>query len=250
MRSYSLVTKVGNIRSGETDSVWLPNPLHASARGAVLLHGSSAPANYTDLLHYGANMLAGLIALDGIPCVAGAMSGQSFGNDASMTDIDNAVDYLADESPIDPSKVHLVGCSMGAFVGLRYAIENPQKVASFTGLIPLCDLIAAYNNNTLGLRAQIGTAWGVTYPTALPAAANISSSAAALAATVPCQFYYAQDDAVVPAASVSTMVATTGGQGYNLGNSGGHNEPSLIAAMNLGGTVSARQIIDFMHENG
>lgn len=250
MKSYAVSTKTGSIRSGETDSLFTPGRLAPGAHGVVLLHGSSAPSNFTDLTHWATNMLAGLVAGSGLPCIAGEMSGQSFANDAVMADIDTAVTYMANLTDVSSSRFHLIGASMGAYVGLRYATEHPERVASYTGMIPLCDLVYAYENNTLGLRAQIGTAWGVTYPTPLPARADVTSTASALNGVVPARFYYATDDTVIPTATVTAMAATTGGTAVNLGNAGGHNEPSIKAIIDRGGVGTAAELLNFLHSNG
>lgn len=240
------------VRVGERDYIFKPGRQRPAGKfGVVLLHGSGAPIQYASVASWASGALAGLIAQAGIPCIAAEMSGQAFGNDAAMTDIGNAINYLAAQTGVPSTKIHVIGISMGAYTGLRYAANNVSKVASFTGIIPLCDLDYIYQGNVGGLRAQIGTAWGVTYPTALPAGAIISSSAAALNGVVPSQMYYSTVDALIPTAQVTTMGTTIGASPVTAVDSTyGHNEGSIQAAVDLGGAGTAQQIINFLIANG
>lgn len=252
MKSYSMSMQVGNVRAAERDYLFTPNPQRPAGKyGAVLLHGSSAPIQYGVVNSWASGALAGLIAKEGIPCIAAEMSGQAFGNAAAMTDITNAITYMGAQLGTPTTKAHLIGISMGAYTGLRYAITNPTKVASFTGIIPLCDLDYIYQNNVAGLRAQIGTAWGVTYPAALPAGAIISSTAAALAGNIPSRLYYSTVDALIPTAQVTTMGTTIDAEAVvAVDNTHGHTEGSVQLVVNRGGTGTAQEVIDFLLENG
>lgn len=252
MSGYSVSTRVGNVRSGETDSLFTPIKKRPAGKyGVVLLHGSGAPQQYTAVQSWASVALAARIASAGIPCVSATMSGQAFGNDNAMTDITSAIDYMGAQLGTPTSKVHLIGISMGAYTGLRYAVNNTAKVASFTGIIPLCDLNYIYQNNIAGLRPQIETAWGVTYPAALPSGAIISSSAAALNGAVPSQLFYSTADALIPTSQVTTMGATIGANPVQaVDSTAGHNEPSIQKAVDLGGAGTTKTIIDFLLANG
>jgi pimeloyl-ACP methyl ester carboxylesterase len=212
MRSrYSVSVRIGNIQAGETDSLFLPgeNARGATKYGVLLLHGATAPQAFQDTTRWASAQIGGRIAEAGIPCLAGQMGGDTFANDTAMTRIGQARTYLAAASGCSNAKILLVGASMGAALALRYAGENPAQVAGVVGIIPLVNIDAIYQANTLGLRAAIGTAWGVVYPAALPANANLTVKAAPMAdGVVPSILYYSDADAAINPADVIAMANT------------------------------------------
>lgn len=50
----------------------------------------------------------------------------SYGQDASTGDLETLADHL------ELDEFHLVGCSMGSFTGLMYAVRHPRRLASLT----------------------------------------------------------------------------------------------------------------------
>jgi hypothetical protein len=150
-------------------------------RGVILFHGLGNPNEYLDSANQPASVqLAYRIASEGIPCIAGAFSGDTWGNDQSKTDTANAFTALQAMGAAADAFIGF-GVSMGHANLLRYAIDNPTKVAAGIGAIPIIDLVGVYNNNIHSSQASIATAWGVTAPAALPARADLLTTATALA---------------------------------------------------------------------
>lgn len=176
--SYSLSYQTGNIRAGNDEIICTPGAQRRpnTKYPAILAHGSGgSAASWTYVLNFGSQPLAADLALwGGIPWIACDNSFQAWGNDASMTDLDNQVNLLSSKFGTPANKVVLVGGSMGGLAVLRYAILNPTKVAAVVGLIPLTDLKLFYRSNVGSADAgvnstawQIATAWGVTIPQAI-----------------------------------------------------------------------------------
>lgn len=229
MLGYSLSAGKGRIFAGENDQLWIPRSPRAGRCGVIFLHGSGAPDGFIDLAaQASSHKLASMLAYAGIPCVSGAMAYQAWANDPLMSRIDAAWALLATKAPIRTDKVAIVGGSMGGAGGARYSQLHPEKVAANVGLIPLLDLVAFYESQTAPVRTEIGTAWGITPPSALPSSANIAANAN-LAANVPYKAWYAGDDTITLPAWVTSYVAAVGGEAVNVGNTG-HSDASVGAA--------------------
>jgi pimeloyl-ACP methyl ester carboxylesterase len=249
MHSYRATTGYGNVRANEYDTVWKPNRQRPSGKyGVVLIHGSGESTEFVDPSKQYSNQLPAWLAWSGIPCVAAEMSGQSWATDPSQVDVDSAITWLNAVCGTPTTKVHLVCVSMGGAVGLRYAENNPTKVASYTGILPLLNLNSAYTTNYGGLRSAIGTAWGVTYPTALPAGAAIDTGAAALNGVVPSRVYYSSSDATIDPTVTQAVATSMGATTTNLGTNG-HSEASIGDAIARGGGGFA-EVISFLLANG
>jgi dienelactone hydrolase len=218
---YEVRTGGSNISPGDADYLFLPRKIRGSSKyGVLLLHGAGAPDQFIHPARPGSAEIPMRLAAVGIPCLAGTMSGDGFANPETVGDVGTAITYLSSAAGVPSTKVHIVGISMGGALGMKYAQTNPSKVASFTGIIPLCDINDIYVNNKGGLQAAIGTAWGVTYPTALPAGANLYTNAASMA-SVPSRLYYSDADALITPSSVTTMGTAMGAQlvqEYDMGN--------------------------------
>lgn len=250
MTYYEMRTRTGGIVTAQEDAVWFPSGNRATGKpGVILLHGATAPSQFNSHnARWESVALGAALARAGFGVIAGAMGGDTFANDAVMGYVTNAHAYLAAQTGASSTRVHLVGVSMGGAVGLRWAIQNPTKVASYTGIIPLVDIDNLYQSNAGGLRASIGTAWGVTHPTALPAGANLPAQAGALSGVVPTQLFYAADDTQIPASTVIAMGTTLGAEAINVGNLG-HTEAAIGAVGDLS-TPKWQGLIDFLEENG
>lgn len=236
--SFKLYQGVNNIRTGEGDYLWIPEVINPSHSPVVLLHGAGAPDPFNYSANWATGTLPAVLASHGIPCVAGWMGGDSFANDIAMSAIDSSIAYLKDRIPgITSSKVHLWGASMGNGLSLRYAGLNPHKVASIFGIIPLSDMLVVYETNRGSFRNSIGTAWGVTYPTPLPAQADLMGLHAPVikANSIPCRFHYSTIDTLIPPSEVIALAAATGGVAEAVDFSSGHTETTIGSSMAKGG---------------
>jgi len=231
MTGYELTYSLGNIRAANTDTLLKPFEIRgASKYGVMALHGATTQDEFAVADRWKSAKIAAHVAMAGIPVVAGRMSGDSFANDFAMTDMTNALPFLA-TSGCDTSKVHLIGFSMGMTLAIRWAAANLSKVASIQGVIPATSIDRIYQTNAGGLRASVGTAWGVTYPTALPAGAILTSAYSAIAGSgIPVRLHYTSSDTTILPADVATDAALLGVSGSNLvdlGGAFGHAERTI-----------------------
>lgn len=225
--TYSVTAKSGRAEVGAFDAMFQPRVINGGypivachgATGAWFQWMSQSFPRMHQLLVEAAN--------GGIPSVAPNLGGDTWGNPTGTGLVDDALDAIGLASGADDSKAHLIGASMGAGVALEYAIANPTKVASMTLCIPMASIIALYNNNNGGFRAAIGTAWGVTYPTALPAGADILANAGTLSG-IPIRFYYATDDAIIDPDDVTDLATAIGPSATATPTTGGHTDAGLL----------------------
>lgn len=212
IQRYSAKYGISNIQSGESDSLFLPGGNAHNGYGVVLLHGAGTPTQFQEIARWASGQIPARLCEAGFACVSGQMGGDTFANDTAMTRIGQARTYLEANADVDPDKVILVGFSMGGSLAWRYAGLNPSEVAAIAGIMPLCDMDEIYQGNLGGLRAAIGTAWGVTYPTALPADAHpLTQYAAAITgANIPSRIYYSDADTFISTTSISAMGTALG----------------------------------------
>lgn len=161
-------------------------------------------------------------------------TGQSWGNATADTRIDAALAWLRANTTATSDPPLLVGASEGACDALTYASDHP--VAGVIGIIPAIDIQAMRVADTLGLRAAIDAAWGVTYPAALPAGANPATLTAALS-SVPQQHWYASNDTV--SANIAAYAAAVGADLRNVGALG-HTDAAIAA-------VAATDVLTFIN---
>lgn len=244
MRGYSADSRVSRVVVGEVDTVWFPRYARVDTYGVILLHGQSNPQAFISSNQEASVRLAGAIASQGIPCVAAEMHGDSWANDSSMTDIDNARTLLSSLFPsMKTDKICLIGGSMGAALGTRYSQLNPDEVAAFVGIIPAYDPKTIYVNNDVG-DAAMEAAWSFVGLGNFPDALDLGPKGAD-ADTVPILTGYASNDTVVPSASVIAYHTLAGGEPENLINLGavGHTNAAIAA-------MSIQTIIQFLIANG
>lgn len=195
---------VGVYRASETCVTCISNYYkpNGTVRGVIWCHGANATADgvYTDAVGFPARALAEA----GYPVVYADLGGASpFGNDTAIAAITDAKTFLQ----ADPATtvgglkakaggVYLAGVSMGT-LALNWARANPSSVLGAAFAIPVLDLQATYVNNPNGLRTSIQTAYGVTYPTALPGLSTHSPVAYPTDVTgFPVKLWAASDDTV------------------------------------------------------
>lgn len=114
---------------------------------------------------------------------------------------------------------------MGVTAALNYAADNPGDVCCIVGFIPAVDLDALRDGNVGGSRAGIDTAYGVSYPAALPAGSNPADRVEELAG-VPIQLWVASDDTT--SVNAAFFAEDTGAEIHDVGTLG-HDNDSLAA---------------------
>ena len=253
--SYTVSYGVGRIQAGENDMLWYPgNPRKKNA--AILTHAADSPAQYLDSAKFYSPPMAAELAIAGIPCISGTLGGNTFANDTGMARMTQAYNTLVTTGLLAANgKVHLVGISMGNALNVRWAKENPTKVASIVGMIPACNLTELYNTNPGGLRAYIEAAWGVVYPAALPANADLLAHAAVIkAAGIPSRLFYSAVDAYITPSSVIALGAAMGSEVIEADPLGSGHAEVTIAEFGLYNTSSAqyrwRDLANWMKARG
>lgn len=228
MNGYKMSYSQGRIRAANTDQLFTPFTIRGASKfGVMALHGATAPDNFALGSRWQSSKIISHVAHAGIPVVSGQMSGDSFANDNAMTDMTNALPLLA-QAGCSTTKVHLIGMSMGCLLAIRWAGLNPTKVASIQGVIPATSIDRLYQTNAGGLRASIGTAWGVTYPTPLPAGADLTGAyATILANSIPVRLHYTSSDAFIDPAGLIADAALMGATTVDLGGTSGHTEATI-----------------------
>ncbi len=119
----------------------------------------------------------------------------TYGNATGLSRIDDALAWARDDLGCSDGSAVLIGASEGAADCLTYAYTYPDRVAGVIGMIPVLDLQALRVSDVLNGRALIDTAWGVTYPAALPSAADPADHTTELS-EVRHQLWVATDDGV------------------------------------------------------
>lgn len=210
---YRTTMRLSRLRSLEPDWRCEPNEVDTTTYPVVACHptGPGAWSSWISPSTRAQAALPGALAMAGVASMGGWMGGDMFGNTTAMDSIEAARLSLGGIPGVDNSKIHLIGVSQGAQTSIRYAGLNPSKVASWCGIIPLADINAVYNADRLGLRASIGSAWGVTYPTALPATASPATHAPAIvSAGIARRIYRSPSDAAVLPAEVDALASALG----------------------------------------
>jgi len=241
---------VGRYATGEADVLITRRTYRpdGTRRGIIYCHGAGERA--ISLLNSNSNkteeaVLFQTLAEAGFPLVAcdlgtgtGTTTGDSWGNTNAQARVADAITWLQSPSGggAKTGQVLMLGISMGNSTMINYAKNNPSNVAAMVGIIPVSDLDDIRNNDRNSYRSWIDTAYGVTYPAALPAGANPATSYSG-AVGIPYKTWYAADDTIVMASTVLALTAAIGGTATSVGNLGHSN-----AAV---GAVPISAVIDF-----
>lgn len=243
MTGYSANTATGRVVPGVVDTILVPRTPRAGRYGVILCHPAAHPNAFMDPgLTPAATTLAANIAMRGIPCIAGDFGGDLFGNDTQLGYMDTARTVLAAAVPsMAVDKVLLLGISQGGAMAVRYAIERPGQVAGIVAITPALDLKWLWEN-VPDLRAILGTAYGVTYPTPLPADGDTLAQAGTIAG-VPQWVGYSTADVVTPPTNVTRFTDASGATAEVIDTTVGHGNGSVAK-------VSTATVLRFLLDNG
>jgi hypothetical protein len=182
---------------------------------------------------------------------APALAGLGFGCDDNIAA--EAALWTFVQTFAKPDKACRFGGSMGGLVTLNSLVSLAAPAAVVTAvalLIPVLDLDYAYQNNLGGFQAAIGTAYGVAWPTALPALAKhspVAYSGADLAKLTMPIFIGASDNDPLGANTAACQAwAATVNAATGLGN------VSVVSMGALGhaANVTPAQLVAFFDANG
>lgn len=142
---------------------------------------------------------------------------QEWGSDASMARLTDLYNWAKTITGYTGTKVHLLGSSMGNDTQNRWAAQNPTKVFSITGLIPVTGVQWCRDNNSQ-LRTVIDSKWGVVYPAPLPAGADPFTDLTASLMGIPFLGYSASDDVgAAPLVNTNAWATLVGGESHSVG---------------------------------
>ena len=150
-----------------------------------------------------------------------------WGNTTGRARITDALTYARSTLGASSAPAVLIGASQGGLAALSWAMNNPADTACVVGLIGAVDLNDIRDDDDAGQRAAIDAAYGVTYPAALPAGVNPAGRASEFT-TIPTQWWYANNDALVDSPTVTTFAATAGTDLHDLGALG-HTDAAILA---------------------
>lgn len=172
---------VGRFTSAVTDVVIRPRTLRAHAPVCAFLNSNTGSVFeavggfYPSMTTYLQRIVDQLnVAIVAPTCPTGTYGNGTIaqvGTDATCQGrLNDAIAYHKANLQGDPSKpIILLGLSAGSTGALRRAGLDPGNVGCVVTFMNVADLTSAYTNDVGGQRAGIGTAYGVTYPTSLPA---------------------------------------------------------------------------------
>lgn len=254
--SYTVSHGLGTVHSAEVASAYKPRYPRVGKYGVALLHGAGNPMAWASSTWPNADRLAVALANAGIYSVSSMDTATPltpvdlWANDAHMTRVGEhrtALGVLG----ADSSKMHLIGISMGGGAAIRWAAANPTLVASVVGIIPLSNIDWMYQNDVSSSRAGIGTAWGVTFPTALPAGSNLATAAAVLNTNhIPVRLYYSSVDTLIRSVDVTSIASASGGTAFNIDSTFGHANGTVGQMLTHNGGTEFSDLVAFLKANG
>lgn len=230
--SYATVSSYGlsRYKASENDYQLKPKSgAEAAGRAVLFCHGAGGvAADPADTTKVGTFPLFQAIGRR-YPLLSTDWGGPlTWGNAAEQAAVETGRVFAGTAMGSVVDKVHLIGISMGGQSVLQYARTNPTKVKSISLMIGAPDIDYIYQNDVGSSRAGIGTAWGVTYPTALPAGALLINDATSWDA-IPVKAWYVTDDIFTPTASLTNLIASMAlGSAVSLGALG-HTEAAIAA---------------------
>jgi acetyl esterase/lipase len=225
---------IGRAAPDEADVVMLPATyrLDGSRPGIVYCHPADGSAlNGSDPLQKPGEwrLLRGLAEY--VPVAVTDLGGPvTYGNDDAVARIDGARDLLARFGAAS-GPVALVATSMGAVAALRYAAAHRDQVWAVVAVLPLVDLVGAYQDDIGDQADEIARAWGLVrlLGQKLPAGVSPLELVDQLRG-LPLQCWTASNDPVLPSAVTAGFVAQLGppAETHDLGPLG-HTEEAIAA---------------------
>lgn len=205
-------------------------PKDGSVVGVIFAHG--AGGNEQDTWSGGSANLKNIMQTiaQTRPVVACNFGGDLWGNATSVLQMTDAVAYLRTKFGAHPSKVILMGRSMGHLTIANWARQNKAQVSAIVAMEGVSDLNNIFGQGG-GNATSINAAYGGSYSDATYGATynpNVYAGNGDLNG-IPWRNYYASDDTTVPASTITTLAGKINtGTAINLGT-GGHSDAPLAA---------------------
>jgi pimeloyl-ACP methyl ester carboxylesterase len=209
MSGYSIDYPAGSL-------VFKPRRPRPGKYPVLLLHGMGGNAR---TFNVGANwrhsLYARRLAMAGFTMMSVSL-GDGFGAPSETSDMEIMRVWASNNLPwCDPSKMVLLGISMGNMNAWGYRRDYPTRVAGILGIMGTGDINDARVRDPLaGVRTGIDAAWaaygGSAYPAALPAAARLDTMTNTLKG-IPSIGFYSTGDTVAPPQKVIDWQTAVGG---------------------------------------
>lgn len=209
-------------------------PLVKRSTEKVLIFCHSGGGSYSDVLTLTKTAaLVRKVVESGYTLYSATWGNQYWGNDASLTLLNNAITAIG-----SPSQVGFITTSQGSCLANRYAKANPTKVKAIASFLPAFDLDDLRVNDRNGARALIDAAYGVVYPAALPVGVNTALD------QLPCPslYGYSTDDPYVPTSVIELFSKNQSKESnrYSLGALG-HTDAAI-------GAISKNEVAAFFRK--
>lgn len=152
----------------------------------------------------------------------------TFANDTAIARVHGGIAAARTALNVDARPVVVVGMSMGAGLGLAYALEHPDQVAAVAGMIPMLDVADIRDNNRGGLGAAVDAAYGGTYSDSTHGPVHSPVRfAEQLPEDLPVAVWTSSNDtSAVPATAAAFLAARPQTTAFSLG-AAGHSTASI-----------------------
>lgn len=146
-----------------TCSVYAPRPTQGRAGLIVHLYGSGGSIRHGE---YNVGRppyaeLRSLLSERGYWLVVPELGPRHWMNDVAEKRLNFVITTMVERERVDPSRVHLLGSSMGGGCSLVYAMRHPDAIASVVAIFPMTDF-SRWLVEKPGYRSVVEKAHGIT----------------------------------------------------------------------------------------
>ena len=226
----------GRFTSGVVDGFIAPR-IRRDKPLVVACHGAGITVTAAGWLEVSELYIVEALAAAGYPVVIPTLT-DLWGNATATNRVADAITWGRANLGGNNDPVVGLGGSAGMISVLHAHDITPMACA--VGIIPALDMENLRDTDAVGVRSEIDTAWGVTYPAALPAGANPAENTSNYT-DLPMQLHYSTTDAVTLPISTTDFATATGAELVDLGTNG-HTEASVAA-------VDHDAVVDFVLAN-
>lgn len=203
--SYGCVFGTGRIVASQADAVMQPRWRRGERIGVVYAHGGNGVPSYIGL-GQGSRHFVQMARDFGYPSAGTYLTALPWGNATAQGRVRSTRTYLQSSLGARSGGVIIFAVSQGTAAAMTVAADHPDEVLGVVSFLPAFDLDNLRELDPFNSRAGIDAAWGVTYPTPLPADANPALRKDDLA-DMPILMFYATNDGFIPTSVVTDWVA-------------------------------------------
>lgn len=234
------ITGLGRIVGGLVDVTIEGSPRINGRNPFVYCHSAvGTPLEFAGLFNDLSDISRSVVE-QGLTCTLTPGRPASYGNPTAQSDLDATIAYARSTMGSSVGKVILMGSSMGSELIFAWALEHKEDIACIVVFNPVVDLNYVYENDILGQRSAVGTAWGVTHPTPLPEGAQYGERASELLG-LPIKIYYGEDDPYNPPEIINIFSQESGAE--LVGFEGIGHDNAILSLIDM------QDIIDFINLN-